>query len=206
MESQAESGAFDPVNDEESIPLAPMHAASAEGVPSEIKNAVAQIGVKISENLQALSTHLGDADRLVSYLNERTQLITDIQQQVTALQRELQGIQEVVGRLPQELRQHCDGRVDSLGERLDATAQTLNEKSEQVSKLDVSVAGLIRDSSAMTTTLETTTAGLNEKDTELAARIDALDKRGRSLKWATIVIALAVVALAAFIGMQMPGG
>ena len=197
-----------------------------EATPGDIREAVATIGAQLGENLQALSVHLGNADRIYAYLSERTQLITGVQEQVAAIQQELQGVQSFVRGLPQEVqmvRQQCEGKVDGvaerfeqrlqseaqtvsgLGQKLAATTQTLDDKAGQISHLEISVAALIRDASKMAT-VETAIAELNQKNGELAATVEELGQRSRSLKRLTVLTSATALILAVVVGMQMLGG
>lgn len=197
-----------------------------DGSPGDISEAVASIGSQLSENLKALSAHLGNADRIFTYLSERTQLITSVQEQVAAIQQELQCVQNFVRGLPQDVqtvREQCEGKVDGvaerfeqrlqseaqtvagLGQKLAATTQTLEDKAGQISNLEISVAALIRDASKMAT-VETAIGELNQKGTDLAATVAELGQRSQSLKRLTILTSATAFILAMVVAMQMLGG
>jgi chromosome segregation ATPase len=200
--------------------VAAIHSdGDTHAAPSDLKEAVASIGVRLNENLQALSIHLGNADRLY---DERAQQIAGMQDQVVAIQQELQGVQNFVRGLPQEIqtgRQQCEGKLQGLeqllvsgaqtvagiGQQLAATTQTLDDKAGQISHLEISVAALIRDASKMAT-VETAIGELNQKGTELAATVEELGQRSRSLKRLTVLTSATALILAVVVGMQMLGG
>jgi hypothetical protein len=197
-----------------------------EATPRDIREAVATIGAQLGENLQALSVHLGNADRIYAYLSERTQLITGVQEQVAAIQQELQGVQNFVRGLPQDVqtvREQCEGKLDGLAERFEqrlqaesramaglgqklaATTQTLEDKAAKIANLEITVAALIRDASKMAT-VETAIGELNQKGTELAAKVEELGQHGRSLKRLTVLTSATALILAVAVAMQMLGG
>lgn len=222
----SQTDAVDHANGGGEIVAAVLAERSPEATPGDIREAVATIGAQLGENLQALSVHLGNADRIYAYLSERTQLITGVQEQVAAIQQELQGVQDFVRGLPQKMqtvRQQCEEKLDGLAERFEqrlqtetqavaglgqkhaATTQTLDDKARQISHLEISVAALIRDASKMAT-VETAIGELNQKGTELAKTVEELSQRSRSLKRLTVLTSATALILAVAFAMQMLGG
>src|SRR5689334_12415314 len=81
--------------------VAAIHAdGNGHAAAIDLKDAVAAIGVRLNENLQALSVHLDDANRTY---DARVRQIAGMQDQLAAIQQELQGVQDYVRGLPQDI-------------------------------------------------------------------------------------------------------
>ncbi len=155
-EGGTQSSAANPPND------------NGPGAPKELRHAVAAVGSRLNEDLQALAVHLGNADRMFEEWDARVQAqIAGYQQQFDATQKELKLVQSVVRGLPQQwqaAQQECEAQLNTLKAQYEARLETLKQQWEaQLQQLDQRQQAHERSMAAIGEQAATTARTLDEK-------------------------------------------